>query len=116
VQFTDFYINARPQNEPQGAGGYDRGYAAADEIGRERRQPIILIFRPTVFNLNVPAHNIAGVLQALEKRNGEVLVVIISGLYAEIPNHRHRRLLRPRRERPRRRAPEPRHELPPPHG
>ena len=46
------------------------------------------------------------------QRNGDVLVVIISGLLAEIPDHRHRRLLRPRHKRPRcRRAAEQRDEL-----
>jgi ABC transporter substrate binding protein len=52
----------------------------------------------------VLALNVAGFLQAPEKWNGEVLVVIISGLGAEIPDHR-QCLLRPRRQRPRRRAP-----------
>jgi hypothetical protein len=41
--------------------------------------------------------------------------VIISGLSAEVPDHRHRRLLRARGERPRRCASEPCDELPPPH-
>jgi hypothetical protein len=39
---------------------------------------------------------VAGFLQTLEKWNGDVLVVIISGLGAEEPDNRHRRLLRPR--------------------
>jgi hypothetical protein len=45
-------------------------------------------------------------VQALEKPNGEVLV-IIGGLVEKEPDHRHRNLLRPSRKRPRRRAPEP---------
>jgi hypothetical protein len=97
------------------ADGYDHGYAAADQIGRERRQPINLIFRPAVFDRHVLALDIAGFLQALEKRNGDVLVVIISRLGAEEPDYRHRWLLRPRRQRPRRRASEPSNELSPPH-
>jgi hypothetical protein len=56
-----------------GAGGYEYRYAAADEIGCEHRQPIKLIFRPAVFNCNVLALDVAGFLQALEKRNGDVL-------------------------------------------
>ena len=63
-----------------------------------------------IFDRYVVPLNIAGFLQALEKRNDEVLIVIINGFRAEEPYHRHR-LLRPRRERPRRRAPEPRYEL-----
>src|SRR5262249_2260558 len=50
-----------------------------------------------------------------EKRNSDVLVINISGLSAEVSNHRHRRLLRPCRDRPRHRSAEPRNELPPPH-
>jgi hypothetical protein len=41
--------------------------------------------------------------------------VNFSGQGAEEPDHWHRWLLRPRRERPSRRAPEPRDELPPSH-
>src|SRR5262249_19798852 len=95
-----------------GAGGYNHSYAAADEIGSKRRQPIILIFRPPVFNRHVLALDIAGFLQTPKKRNGDVLVVIISGLRAEETDHRQRWLLRPPHHRPRRRAPEPGNELP----
>jgi hypothetical protein len=95
--------------------GYDHRYAAADEVGCEQRQPIVLIFRPAVFNRNIAALDIAAFLEALEKWGGEVLVVIISGLSAEVPDHRHPWLLPPRRERPRRRAAKPRDELAPPH-
>jgi len=83
-----------------------------DEIGCKRRQPIIVILRPAVFDRYVLALDIAGLLKALEERNGEVLVFVINGQSAEIPNHRRRRLLGPRRERPRHRAPEPRDESP----
>src|SRR5262249_29824322 len=83
----------------------------ADEIGRERRQPIILIIRVTVLDRHVLALDIAGFLQALEKRNGGVLVINISGLGAEVANHRNRRLLRPRHHRPRCRTPKPGNEL-----
>jgi hypothetical protein len=88
---------------------------AADEIGCERRQSIILIFRPAVFDRHILALDIASFLQALEKGNGVVLVVIISGSGAEIANYRQCRLLRPRHDWPRRRAPEPRDECPPFH-
>src|SRR6516164_1040548 len=46
----------------------------------------------------------------LEEWDGGLLVVIIGGLGAEEPDHRHRRLLRPRHHRTRRRAPNPRDE------
>jgi hypothetical protein len=79
---------------------------AADEIGCERRQAIVLICRQAVFNQNILALDIAGFLQALEKRDGDDLGVI-SGLGAEISDHRHCRLLCPGHERPRRRAAHP---------
>jgi hypothetical protein len=40
--------------------GYDHGYAAADEIGRERRQPIILTLRLAVYDRHILALDIAG--------------------------------------------------------
>jgi hypothetical protein len=97
-----------------GAAGYDHRYAAVDEIGCKRRQPIVLIFRPAVFDRNVLALDIAAFLEALKERKGENPRVI-SGLGAEEPDHRHRRLLRARRQRPRRCTPEPRDEIPPSH-
>ena len=103
----------RRSDATNGAVGYDHRNAAADETGCKRRQPIILIFRPAVFNRNILALDIAAFLEALEERNGEELGVI-SGLFAEEPDHRHRQLLR-RHRRPHRRAPQPRDELPPSH-
>jgi hypothetical protein len=96
----------------QGCRWQNHRYAAADEIGRQRWQPIVLIFRPAVFNSHVLALDVTGFLQPLEKRNGDVLVVFISSLSAKVPDHWHRRLLPPRHHRPRRRAPKPRDECP----
>jgi hypothetical protein len=114
----DRYVRGRCLRRQRwlGAGGYDHCYAAANEVGCERRQPIHLVLRIPVLDRHVP--DIAGFLQALDKRkNGAVsagsLRVLISG--AENTNHRHRRLLRPRHHRPRRRAPEPSDEVPSPH-
>src|SRR5262249_23000106 len=95
-----------------GTGGYDYRYAAADEIGCKPRQPIKLVLRIPILDGHVLALNIAGLLQAPKKRNGEVLVLIISALTAEIPDHRYRLLCR-RRDRPNRRAAEPGDEFPP---
>jgi hypothetical protein len=50
---------------------------------------------------------LAGFLQTLEERSGDVLVVTTSGLGNEEPDHRHRCLLRPRHERPSRCARQP---------
>src|SRR6516225_6402138 len=51
-----------------GVEGYDHGYAAADEIGCERRQSIILILRISILDRNVLALNVTGLRQALSKR------------------------------------------------
>src|SRR5262249_35359680 len=68
-------------------------------------------FRPTVFDRNVLPIDIAGFLQALTEcgRHG---LEAVSRAGVEKPDHRHRRLLRARRERPRHgRAAEARNEL-----
>ena len=43
------------------AAAYDHGYAAADEIGRERRQSIELIFRIPILDRDVLTIDIADV-------------------------------------------------------
>src|SRR5262249_16269023 len=95
-----------------GVGGYEYRYAEADEIGCKRRQTIVLIFRPAVFDPHVLAPELAGFLRAPEKRNGPVRVNI-GEFGTEPPNPRHGGLLPPRHQRQRRRAPEPRDKLPP---
>ena len=66
---------------------------------------------PAVFDRNVLAHDISGVVKALVKR-AQTARVRVWRRGNEIPDHRHRRLLRPRRKRPRRRrAAEQRDEL-----
>src|SRR5262245_54090817 len=70
---------------------------------------------PAIFDCNVLAFDKAPVFQTLTERSQE-LRVVAGRPGAEEPNHRHRRLLRPRRERPRgRRAAEKRDELAPLH-
>src|SRR6516164_912198 len=59
-----------------GVCGYDHSYAAADEIGYKRRQPIILILRIPILHRHILALDVTGFLQALEKRKGDVLEVI----------------------------------------
>src|SRR5262249_3681028 len=59
---------------------------------------------------HVPALNIAGFRQALAKR-GQKLCILTRRPGVEKPNHRHRRLLRARRERPRRGAAKKRDEV-----
>jgi hypothetical protein len=87
--------------------GYNHGYAPEHMIGCKRRQPTILIIRPEVFDRHVLVFDIAGFLQALEKRDGPDLGQVIRGLIAEDPDHRHSRLLPRRHYWPRHRTPEP---------
>jgi hypothetical protein len=48
----------------------DYAYLLADQIGRQFRQSFVLTFTPTVFDRNILAFDIAGLLQALaERRN-----------------------------------------------
>ena len=86
------------------AAGYDDRDAAADKIGCERRQPIYSVLRIPVLDRHVLALDIPGLLQALEKRSKEVLDKF-SGMRGEVPDHRHRRLLRSRHDRLPPRAP-----------
>jgi hypothetical protein len=57
------------------------------DLWRKRRQQIVLIFRIPILDRHVLAIDIAGFLETPEKWNGVVLVVIVSGLSAEVPNH-----------------------------
>ena len=97
------------------SGRGDHGDPSANQIGRQRRQPIDLILGPAVFDRHVLALDIAGVLQALAKC-AQTVRERVRRCGVEEPDHRHRRLLRARRERPRsRRAAEQRDELAPLH-
>jgi hypothetical protein len=74
-------------------------YATTDQFGRQRRQSIDLIFGPAVFNRHVLALDEACILQALAKSAQTVRQLLRRSLVEE-PDHRPRRLLRARRERP----------------
>src|SRR5262249_60048913 len=91
------------------AGRNDCGHLAAHQFGRQRWQSVVLTLRRAVFDCDAVALDISGFVEALQER---AEVAIINMHAAEIPDHWHRRLLRPRRERPRcRRAAEQRDEL-----
>src|SRR5262245_45032239 len=46
-------------------GRGDYGYAAADKVGHQRRQPLVLTAEPVVLHRNVLAFDVAGFAQAL---------------------------------------------------
>ena len=99
------------QRRSGASGRDDHGDLSANQIGRQLRQPIDLILGPAVYDRHVLALDIAGLLQALAK-SAQTVRDHVRRLAVEEPDHRHRRLLRPRRQRPRRRrAAEQRDEL-----
>jgi hypothetical protein len=77
----------------------DHGHATADEIGHERRQSIVLAIQPVVLNDDVLALDVPGVAKGFAERSG----LAHGGLgrpALDKAHDRHRRLLRPRSERP----------------
>src|SRR5262249_61492275 len=75
----------------------DHGDALANNIPGERYKSISLTIRGTEINRHVPAFDVTAVFQRLAERIHQVKV---KGLAVEKSDHRHRRLLRARRERP----------------
>jgi len=89
--------------ESRGGGPqhYDDSHFATDQLGRQPRQSVVLAVRPPVFRRHVLALDVADFAQALPEREQTVCVKRgVSRSTAEEPDHRHRRLLPARRERP----------------
>src|SRR5262249_20677480 len=72
---------------------------STNEFSGQRRQAIVTAFSPTVLNREVLAVDQARFTQALPERS-HAIGVGLRRAGTEEPNHRHRRLLRARRERP----------------
>src|SRR5215813_326186 len=93
----------------------DHRHLPAYQIGREVGQSVGLVLRPAILDRHILALDVAGFTKALAEC-GQISCTIDRRRAAEEPDHRHRRLLRARRERPRsRRAAEQRDNLAPPH-
>src|SRR5262249_59764160 len=75
-----------------------------------RRESISSALGPAVIDADIAMLDIASLAQAAPERRDEVRE-LAGRFQAEKPDHRHRRLLRMRRERPRNRAAEQRDEL-----
>jgi len=73
---------------------------AANQLGNHARQPFALILRPAVFDRNVSAFVVADFAQALTKR-GDIRRPRFGRKAVDKADHRHRHMLRVRRERPR---------------
>jgi hypothetical protein len=73
-----------------------------DQIAQQCWQAIALTLQPVELDLHVLAFDVASFVEAFAKR-GHIARVGLGRPVSDKPNHRHRRLLRARRERPRRR-------------
>src|SRR5262249_45019019 len=78
----------------------DHAHPAADQIGRQLRQPIITAFRPAVFDRHILTLDVAFFTEALPER-GQIPYPKIYRDAVEKPYHRHCCLLRARCTRPR---------------
>ncbi len=77
----------------------NHGNTPANQIGRKLRQSIELTVSPAKFERNVLAFDISGLLKTLAK-SAQILREGFERCGVQNPNHRHRRLLRPRQARP----------------
>ena len=73
--------------------------SAADEVGGQREQSIIMTVRPAIFGRHVLTFDVAGLAQSLTERGQERLCALGRDA-AEPANHGHRLLLRADGERP----------------
>jgi hypothetical protein len=90
---------------PGHGDGHHHVNLAADEVGGQCRQPIIVALRPAVFQCQVLSHDVAALAQSLVER-GYKRIRVGRRNRAEVADHRHRLLLRTRGQRPRRCAAE----------
>src|SRR5207237_673758 len=78
----------------------DHGDLAADQIGGETRKAVIDVVGPAVLDRDILALDETGLLESLPERRCHHRVAVGGGAVQE-PDHRHRRVLRERSERPR---------------
>src|SRR5262249_20827947 len=90
--------------------GDDHCHLTTNQLSRQRRHSVVLPARPAILNRHVLTLDIACFLQALTKR-AHHRRVCVRRCAVKKSNHRHRRLLRARRQRPRGRAAEQRDEI-----
>src|SRR5262249_41255434 len=88
----------------------DHRHLTAYQIGCEVGQSVGLILRPAILDRHILALDEVGFTKALAEC-GQISCTIDRRRAAEEPHHRHRRLLRARRERPSGRAADERDEL-----
>lgn len=81
------------------AGSGDHRDLTLDQIRRQRRQAVVLVLRPPIFDRHVAAIHVTGVSKALDE-SGREPGIALGGPGIEEANHRHRSLLRARRKQP----------------
>src|SRR5262249_56970085 len=81
----------------------DHRHLTAYQIGCEVGQSVVLVLRPAILNRHILALDVTGFTNALAEC-GHKTCSVGGRRVAKKPDHRHRGLLRARRERPRRRA------------
>jgi hypothetical protein len=91
---------------PAAGGRGDHGHPTADEVSRQFRQGIEFALQPVVFDHHILAFDVAGFAKPFAEL-GHIARGGIGRPAVEKPDHRQRLLLRPRHERPRRRAKSP---------
>src|SRR5215467_321907 len=77
----------------------NRSHLTTSQVGRHHGQSFVVILRPAECDLHVLALDVARLGQTLAECNHSL--GFVGRPTADESNHRHRRLLRPRRERPR---------------
>src|SRR5262245_32018080 len=87
-----------------------RKLSRSDQIRRQLGQPVVLVLCEAIDDRHVLAFDVARLLQALMEC-AQTLRDIVGRSQIEKSDHRQRRLLRARRQRPRRRAAEDRDKL-----
>src|SRR5262252_4464014 len=93
----------------------DHRHLTAYQIGCEVGQSVVVVLRPAILNRHILALDVAGFTNALPECGQKACTIGRRPRAAEESYHRHRWLLRARRERPGRCAAEQCDELPPSH-
>src|SRR5262249_15595861 len=92
------YRFGRARRRPA-AGDSDHRHWAANQIGDQCRQPIILALQPVVLDSDVLPFAVTGFLETFTER-GHISRTDFRSPRVKKRDHRHRRLLRARRQRP----------------
>src|SRR5262249_10220092 len=82
------------------AGRSDNGYATTHEVSHERRQAIVSALQPVVLHRYILALEVAGFVEGFAERS-RIAPRGLGRPNVDEADHRQRRLLRARRERPR---------------